>query len=73
MWDGARTVRDWLFENDLRQAKLARRAHISEDHLSQCLNNHRPPGPNTLRKLERAMGLEPGSLTAVEAKEPVDA
>ena len=62
MWAGV--AREWLFENDLSQAQLARRARISEDHLSQCLNGHRLPGPKTLTALERAMGLEHGSLIA---------
>ena len=70
MW--VEVVRQWLFENDLSQAKLARRARISADHLSQCLNDHRSPGPNTLRKLEKSMSLEPGTLSSNNIKEPAD-
>lgn len=67
MW--IEVVRKWLFEGDLSQAQLARRARISAGHLNQCLKDHRSPGPNTFRKLERAMSLEPGSLSESVAKE----
>ena len=55
-------VLEWLEVNDRSQAWLARRAGISERTMSMGLNGIHTPNPRTLKKLEKAMGLEPGAL-----------
>ena len=65
-------IRAWLEANERNQSYLARKADLDESYLSMLLNGQRHPGPRALRKLERAMGMKPGSLSANEAKEPAD-
>ena len=64
MWETI--TRDWMDTNDRSQAWLARKAGISDEHFSQCLNGHRFPGLRTLKRLERAMDMIPGRLVCAD-------
>ena len=55
-------IRDWLKANERPQVYLARKADLSENYLSMVLKGQRNPGSRTLRRLQRAMGLQPGAL-----------
>lgn len=56
MWTSK--VRQWLKQNDRKQAWLARKANIPESHLSKVMNGKLMAGEVTLKKLEEATGLD---------------
>ena len=51
------TVLEWLERNERSQAWLARHAELDPSWISLILSGQREAGPQTLRKLEDAMGL----------------
>ena len=61
MWQQA--VHTWLDENERSQAWLARAARMDNTWVYLILSGKRNPGPRTLRKLEKAMGMVPETLT----------
>ena len=62
------TIRDWLEREDRSQAWLTRKAGIDKNYLSAILNGLRSPGPRVLRRLDRAMGLPPGTLDGLRSQ-----
>ena len=62
-------VQGWLTEEERNQAYLARKAGIGESYLSMILSGQRKPGARALGKLEKAMGLEPGTLVSLRNAE----
>ena len=60
MWK--KIVEEWLEEEERTQTYLARRAHVSAEHLNRCLMGHSEPGIITLTRLEDAIGLDRGTL-----------
>lgn len=61
MWQDA--VHKWLEENERTQAWLARSSKLDATWVYLTLSGKRNPGPRTLRKLEKAMGMVPETLT----------
>ena len=61
MWQ--ETVHEWLEENERSYAWLARSTRLDQSWISLILSGKRNPGPRTLRKLEKAMGMVPETLT----------
>ena len=55
----------WLEIEERSQAWLARKASMDGSYLSMILSGRRTPGPRAIRKLEGAMGLEPGTLNGL--------
>ena len=66
MWK--QRIIDYLDREDRSQAWLARRAGMDTHYLSAILNDLKQPGPKVLRKLDRAMGLMPGTLMAIRSQ-----
>ena len=62
------TVLEWLEREERSQSYLARKAGFNENYLSAILNDLRQPGSRVLRKLDRAMGLAPGTLMALRSQ-----
>ena len=61
-------VRCWLVQEERSQAFLARKAGIDHSHLSMILSGQRTAGHRVLLKLEKAMELELGTLTALRSR-----
>jgi transcriptional regulator with XRE-family HTH domain len=59
-------IDQWLFEADLRQGQLARRARISEATLARVKAGKQRAGTRVLHRLEMAMSLPAGTLTALQ-------
>jgi hypothetical protein len=55
-------VFSWLALNERSQSWLARKAGLHPMHLNRCLRGRKVAGEQTLRRLEQAMGLPPGTL-----------
>ena len=66
MWK--KRIIDYLEAEDRSQAWLARKAGMDQHYLSAILNDLRQPGTKVLRKLDRVMGLAPGTLTALRSQ-----
>ena len=60
MWQEA--VHEWLEENERSQAWLARASKLDHSWIYLILSGKRNPGPKTLRRLEKAMGMAPETL-----------
>ena len=58
-------IDQWLFQADLRQGQLARRARISEATLARVKQGKQKAGDKVLQRLETAMGLADGTLVAL--------
>ena len=58
-------VKTWLAEHERTQAWLARKAVMSDSQLNHLLMGRHKPGNRILVRLERAMEVEPGTLTAL--------
>ena len=62
------TIIEYLEREERSQAWLARKAGMDTHYLSAILNGLRSPGPKVLRKLDRAIGLAPGTLMALRSQ-----
>jgi hypothetical protein len=62
----SRLIDEWLFREDLRQGQLARRARISESTLCRVKAGKQRAGTRVLHRLEMAMSLPAGTLTALQ-------
>ena len=67
-WQGV--VNDWLKKNRRSRAWLCRQAQLSETHMSHQMYGRRGIKDETLRDLEKVMGLAPETL--VELKREMD-
>ena len=65
-------VRGWLEVNERSQAWLARKAGFSEAWLSRALRGKVKPSARALARLERVMGLAPGTLNPNDRREGSD-
>jgi transcriptional regulator with XRE-family HTH domain len=63
MWQ--QKIIDYLEAQERSQAWLARKARMDANYLSAILNGLRLPGRKVLGRLEKAMGLPAGTLTAL--------
>ena len=61
-------IRDWLEQHERTQAWLARKAVMSNSQLNHYLAGRHKAGVRVLRRLERAMDVEPGTLTALRSQ-----
>lgn len=65
----AEIIQAWLTTEQRSQAFLAARAGISDSTMTNILFGHHKPRVYVLRRLEKAMGLFPGTLEAVQAQQ----
>ncbi len=55
-------VRDWLEANERSQAWLAGKSRLSVSWFCRCMTGKIEPSQASLIAVEKAMGLEPGTL-----------
>ena len=61
-------LKRWLSDHERTQAWLARKAVMSDSQLNHYLAGRHKAGLKVLRRLERAMDVEPGTLTALRSQ-----
>lgn len=65
----AETIQDWLTRERRSQVYLSAQAGISISTMESILHGYHRPRIYVLRRLEKAMGLPPGHLEAVQAQQ----
>lgn len=61
-------LKKWLLEHERSQAWVARKAGMSDSQLNHYLAGRHKAGVKVLRRLEMAMDMDPGTLTALRSQ-----
>ena len=64
----SQVIKDWLEGHERTQAWLARKAGMSDSQLNHYLAGRHKAGVKVLKRLENAMEMEPGTLTALRSQ-----